>query len=315
MRLRLDPWPADYEAPVAIEEFTTPADHRIDCEVETHNWVAVPAEPVAKPVCFFVDGVRRVEARVLANLPEGLAHGLFGSLAAGFVESKNNTARIGEIRVRRFLIMGSGQAQARSIRIGSEPVGFEAHATPQNSPSGVLAELQSLMRSEEAALAESLTAQSAVVFVDGLSYRATGRQEVVGVIKRIVEPYLDHARFALVEQLCLSERTPIFAIVDSHYDRYSCFLRLAMPRPVDHPLAGVVRLEIGAAVGIERARRLFNLAANLLPRFASTPQRDPRAPQNLLPVGALESEMRRRLGDPLLIRRAIERDLHEQGNW
>ena len=32
------------------------------------------------------------------------------------------------------------------------------------------------------------------------------------------------------------------------------------------------------------------------------------------PLRSLEQEMRRRLGDPLLIRRAIERDLHEQRN-
>ncbi len=77
-------------------------------------------------------------------------------------------------------------------------------------------------------------------------------------------------------------------------------------------LAGVVRVEIGAAVGIERAKALAVLAAGMLPRFASSPTRDPRAPQNLLPVGALEQEMRRRMGDMTLIRRAIEKSLHEQ---
>jgi hypothetical protein len=107
----------------------------------------------------------------------------------------------------------------------------------------------------------------------------------------------------------------LFAIIDGKYDRYSCFLRLAMPREVDHPLAGIVRVEVGAAVGIDKARRMASLSANLLPRFASASVRDPRAPQNLLPVGALEQEMRRRLGDPLLLRRAMERMLHEQTDW
>jgi hypothetical protein len=34
--------------------------------------------------------------------------------------------------------------------------------------------------------------------------------------------------------------------------------------------------------------------------------RDARAPQNLLPIGALETRLRHRLGDPLLLRRSIE---------
>jgi hypothetical protein len=150
------------------------------------------------------------------------------------------------------------------------------------------------------------------VFVDGLSYRATGRFPVVGVIKRIFDPYVNRAQFALVERLRARERTPLFAILDGTYDRYSCFLRLADPRAVDHPLAGIVRLEIGAAVGIDRARQLASQAAGMLPQFASTTMRDPRAPQNLLPVGALEQELRRRMGDPLTMRRAIEKALHQR---
>jgi hypothetical protein len=46
-----------------------------------------------------------------------------------------------------------------------------------------------------------------------------------------------------------------------------------------------------------------------LPRFASRPEHDPRAPQNLLPVGALEKRLRHELGDQAFIRRAIEDQL------
>jgi len=56
---------------------------------------------------------------------------------------------------------------------------------------------------------------------------------------------------------------------------------------------------------------LVNYAAYELPRFASSPIRDARAPQNLVPIGALEDELKRRMGDPLLIRRAIEQRIAE----
>jgi hypothetical protein len=53
------------------------------------------------------------------------------------------------------------------------------------------------------------------------------------------------------------------------------------------------------------------MSASVLVRFASLSVRDPRAPQNLVPIGALEQELRRRMGDPLVIRRAIEKRISE----
>lgn len=42
-----------------------------------------------------------------------------------------------------------------------------------------------------------------------------------------------------------------------------------------------------------------------LPRFAGVAHRDPRAPQNLQPVGALETHLRHLLGHPGLAMRAV----------
>ena len=43
----------------------------------------------------------------------------------------------------------------------------------------------------------------------------------------------------------------------------------------------------------------------MLPRFASEPYKEARAPQNLYPISGLERELRRRLGDAELIYRAL----------
>jgi hypothetical protein len=53
-------------------------------------------------------------------------------------------------------------------------------------------------------------------------------------------------------------------------------------------------------------------SARTLPRFASDPIRDPRAPQNLYPVGALEACLRHRMGDATIVRRATLARLHEE---
>jgi hypothetical protein len=68
-------------------------------------------------------------------------------------------------------------------------------------------------------------------------------------------------------------------------------------------------MEVRTGVGLETAVELANLSASCLPAFAGDSARDPRAPQNLLPIGALEQELRHRLGDAIAIRRAIERVL------
>ena len=51
--------------------------------------------------------------------------------------------------------------------------------------------------------------------------------------------------------------------------------------------------------------QLADLTARLLPPLASSPHKDPRAPQNLVPIGGLERELRHRLGDQQLLYRAL----------
>jgi hypothetical protein len=44
-----------------------------------------------------------------------------------------------------------------------------------------------------------------------------------------------------------------------------------------------------------------------LPRFASRPHKEPRAPQNLYPIAGLERDLRHRLGDARILYRALRR--------
>ena len=55
----------------------------------------------------------------------------------------------------------------------------------------------------------------------------------------------------------------------------------------------------------QEAIELADLSAVTLPRFASTPYKDPRAPQNLIPIAGLERRLRGLLGDARLLHRAL----------
>jgi hypothetical protein len=169
------------------------------------------------------------------------------------------------------------------------------------------------MRDAEAQVAQQVLAggRADLVVVDGpLGYVHAG--PLMGMVKRQSRSYLDGPRLEILSRLAAGERTPIFKLGEQRLERYSWYLRLASGRAIDGVMAGLVRLEVSASSGLEAARDLAALASAVLPLFASQPGRDPRAPQNLYPVGALERHLRHRLGDATLIRRAIEVRLNEE---
>ena len=73
-----------------------------------------------------------------------------------------------------------------------------------------------------------------------------------------------------------------------------------------------MRLEAKAARGLDEAKTLADLSAREMQRFASDAMRDPRAPQNLYPIGGLEARLKHLLGDPAVVRRAVEAQLHSE---
>jgi hypothetical protein len=313
-RLLLDPWSPDFDAPIQMSGSEGALPVEVDPNVETEEWRPIKPQPTNQiPSIHFVDGIRRVEARVLSRSDDGaIIHGAFASLAAGAVGCTSNLAELTDSIIRRRLLLTRGAEHTQSIRIGACQLCFEGAPTAGYRPEDLTNELQNLMRAEEAAVAESLLARNACVFADGpLNYFSAPTGDLIGVIKRIILPYLEPRHFGLLSQLAPGERTPLFSIRDGKYDRYSWFQRLASPRVMEHELAGTIRLEVRAAIGIQRAIQLGNLAAALLPRFASSPVRDSRAPQNLVPVGALEQQLRYRIGDSTTITRGIERKLWE----
>ena len=143
---------------------------------------------------------------------------------------------------------------------------------------------------------------SDLLIVDG---PLRGRQHlprVLGYIKSHHATYLPPELNALVRALAPGQRTPAFHMGTS-WDRHSWYLRL--PGPAGSPWAGVVRVECPADLPVAEVTRLAGLSQRCLGRFASAAYKDSRAPQNLYPIAGLERELRRRLGDPRLLYRAL----------
>ena len=313
MKLRIDPWDPSYGASVEIEtELEEVVGLDLDVEVPG-PWQPISAlEPEEGICCAFIDGVRRIDARLFAEDDDGEAPGLAGSWAVGAAWSLI-PPRIKDVRVGREVVLGGGLAyRGLEVRIGNHRLQFSPRSVAGIGPLDPLRGLQNAMREAEADLAQGMLEGGGadLVVCDGpLSYVAPG--PVVGMIKRQSRSYLDHERSAVIAALEVGERTPIFRLGEQRLERYSWYLRLAGRRPIDGSMAGVVRLEVAAVGGLEGAQTLAALAGASVPRFASESGRDPRAPQNLYPIGALEGQLHNRLGDATLIRRALEVQLLE----
>ena len=161
------------------------------------------------------------------------------------------------------------------------------------------------MRASEAALAQDIADDYALVLLDGpLAVMRPRPQRIVGFIKAHHARYLSTEDETILGELRCGERTPLFAFGEPR-PRYSWYLRLCQLERSHHPWHGLVRCETPASVGRSTAVALAEMTAQLLPRFASEPYWDPRAPQNLVPVVSLERHMRHLLGDRELITRTI----------
>ena len=329
MPLRLLPWSPEYGSGPEAEPSAADADEDgagvIDTSIEG-EWRARRPRGEPPRAVQIVDGVRRVEAHAIEDDGENgaIAFGLFGSWAVGAVRCEGARSRVldadaaggeGRLRVGRVYLQGGGDPRGVEVEAGGSRLRFEAYSEPgAGGPSELAATLNRRMLDEEALLAASLAdGEGPLTIVDGPLRLGSEGRRVAGYVKRVQRWYLPPREFALLAALDAGERTPLFRIAGGgeagrrgRPDRFAWYLRIAGLGARYHHLASVVRLEAPGALPPGEAAALADETALALPRLASSPVRDPRAPQNLTPVGALEGVLRRRLGDRRWLRRRIE---------
>ncbi len=319
MRIALDPWGSDYASQVSVPHEADGAETTVQVleePVEAVPWEAQRPQPASLPaMTAVVDGVMRTDARSVVSHGERQFLGLFCSLAGGAVVVDRQVA-LADMEVKRLFITGSGQSGPDTFPVpaGSGPALRYANLSSPSTTQDKLGEaLMTEMRQTESAIAERLSGPDSLILADGNLTYIGGSSSVVGVIKTIHRMYLSGERIQVLEQLQPGDRTPLFRIQGGtrreSYDVFSCYLRLTRPRRIEHAFAGLVRLEVKASLGPHKAVELLNQASLKVFSLASRAPKDPRAPQNLLPVGGLERQLRRRLGDPQLVRRGIEKAL------
>lgn len=285
----------------------TPSSAQVDtdAEVPAAQWAPIDVRPgVCCPdVVLLVDGVRRNDAGLWTAEEDGQSYaGLAASYAAGVVrcDLRRGVAELAGARVGRGLFTASpsaGDMVAGSVRYEIHRVNGTGEAS--KLPAAVQGPLTAL---EIEISSVTRTDDDDLLVVDGPLRNRRQLPRTVGYVKTQQKQYLPAVLTPVVTSLRPGQRTPVFHL-GTVWGGWSWYLRL--PGSTGAPWAGIVRVECSPDLTVEQAVELAELSGATLPRFASSAYKDPRAPQNLVPIAGLERRLRGLLGDSRVLHRAL----------
>jgi len=304
VRFVVDPWDPAYGATVEGDVAESEAPVVVDIECAPRDWAPrrPPPGTVAPDALVFVDGVRRLEARTwVDDAGGGSVAGIFASYAAGAVRC-DGRARIVDVVVGRGVYAPSTALADVDTRAGR----FAAHRAADARPESLMYAVHSDMSETEVRVAEQARRRgNELLLLDGPLRKRAHVPDAVGIVKTHHVRYLPPELDPIVAALAAGERTPVFRVDAQPFSRQSWYVRL--PGPAGGAWSGIVRCEATGALAPAAVVDLADRVTLALPGFASEPHKDARAPQNLYPIAGLERELRRRLGDPAVIYRALRR--------
>lgn len=310
-RLKVDPWQPEFgaqaEIGLSVSELPEPTV-QVDPKIETGDWgqPRTPRPDVGRPPFVFIDGVRRIDLRLVVEDGDKRAFGLLGSFGVGSVLA-DGQAGWHSASIQRLAITGGGiLIDPVEVSIGSRAITFEPRSIADVDAVAPVEALQAAMRRAEADHAAQLIDEGWILADGPLVYPFGPGSRVVGVVKRLLAAYLTGEPATLLPKLEPGQRSPIFALGHQALDRFAWYQRIAPQRAHWHDLAGIVRCEVRMDVGLASAVEMADVLAVHLPVFAGKAGFDPRAPQNLLPIGALEKRLHHLLGDGVLVRRRLD---------
>ncbi|HKD96573.1 MAG TPA: hypothetical protein VKB69_03125 [Micromonosporaceae bacterium] len=308
MRLFVDAWEPGYGTGI------DPADDRpgqrssaaldVNVELPAEEWRPLNPPPgMSSPdVVHVVDGVRRVDARVWLDSAYQTYPGLAASYAAGVVrcDLRGGVAELAAAHVERGLFTPAPDA----VQVGMPPARYDPQHVSRGEPSDLVLGVQAQLRSLEVRVSTAVARLEELLIVDGPLRGRAHLPNALGYVKTHQTQYLPDRLGAVVTGLRPGQRSPIFKLGTS-WHRYTWYLRL--PGPAGSAWSGIVRVEAAAELPVQAVVELADMSAVTLPRFASSPYKDARAPQNLVPIAGLEKRLRALLGDARVLHRALVR--------
>jgi hypothetical protein len=314
VKFAVDPWDPSYGTSLDSELNESGAEVVLDVEQPVDHWRPIDPDPTVTPpeTVLFVDGVRRVDAQVWVDsgdTPGEAAPALCASYAAGVVCCcPRDGAHLIAAHIRRGLFT-TVETSSDIVTSAGSYAATRVEPRRDRPPMQVLSQtVQAGLEAVELEAAASARASHDIaddlMVIDGPLRGRHHLRRTIGFVKTHRSQYLPQQLGAVVGQLRAGQRTPVFRL-GSSWVRYTWYLRL--PCRPGAPWAGIVRVECSAELTAAEAITLAARSQVTLGRFASTEYKDSRAPQNLYPIAGLERELRRRLGEPNVLYRALRR--------
>ena len=300
MQFAVEAWDPDYGTGGDADGLD-PSTDVVDANLEMPAEAWAPIDPGHGEVStvYFVDGVRRIDARIWVTDDSRVLPGSCATVAAGSVVCTPGKASIHELAVKRVVLTPPAET-ATSIETTH---GRYEHVTiATGSPEDLYLGIHEEMTRLETQTVPVVDIDDGLVVFDG-PLRGRTMDGSVGLIKTQHVQYLEGQPLGTVSELESGQRTPLFTIGSGQFARASWYLRL--PGPRTHGWAGILRCEIPARPDLGAQVTIANRVSALLPRYASEPHKEQRAPQNLYPIAGLERALRARLGDQRLLQRAL----------
>src|SRR6266545_1985000 len=201
----MDPWATEYGAALQTGEEPEQSAVEVDPFVETTRWEPITPPQVSLPDSIvFVDGVQRVEARVLADVEDELAYGAFTSVAVGAVRATDQSTAVAEVQVERVLALATrAAAEPVTVPSGSAELRFYPYWSPKPGYLGVAEAIDQRRRELERQLGQTMVeVGGSLVVLDGrLQLFPTPHTAVVGYAKTIHRQYLPPAQAAVLPEL------------------------------------------------------------------------------------------------------------------
>ena len=194
-------WAPEYGAPFDPDEQMAPAEGTIDPTVELTDWEPLEGVDDGIDQVAFVDGVRRIDARLLLDDPAaGPTPGICGTFAVGATRwhRRERWSEITDVRVERWAVLAGGLADELPAVELDPP--YRTATTPSDDPSHLIGELHTRMRRAEGELASALAADAFVV-ADGPLNKPLAPLAVVGYIKSHRVTYLPPEQNVVIAEL------------------------------------------------------------------------------------------------------------------
>ncbi|WP_299429742.1 hypothetical protein [uncultured Meiothermus sp.] len=308
MAWKLETWNPEYALPERMQSEEEQGGLE---DVKTHyegDWAArspAKTEPDLWPIVYLVDGRQRIDAQIADS---GGRSAMLAKVIAGAVLRDGGGIRpVGEPLKRDVLLHSADLVEPLPLALQH----YQPIRTRKSDPASMRARLTEVMRGLEASLVNEL--EGGLVVMDGQifpgeqTFKETER--ILGYTKTQAATYLGPEQQALLHRLKPFERTPIFSIpgygLRRPLDVFSWYVRLPLsPSAPFYGGAALLRVETPTPEPSD-AVRLADLSVSLFGALASSPARDPRAPQNLIPIGGLEQWLGRHMGHGDVVRRKI----------